>query len=350
MKQLNIYFSLCIFLVFSSCEEEITFKGSELAQKLVVNCLVAADSTLIAQVKHSTAIRESRNESNNVNDAQVKLYENAQFIGLLTLDTAKVNTRNPSESVINYTLKGFNATAGNSYKLEVEAPKYEPVKTHTTIPSPILIERIDTSFFTVRESWGYDRNVINFAITFNDTPTEKNFYRIVIREKIGKIGTYGQNPDDSWYYNINVWQSISYVESNDLSINPSGSSDEELFSSGTPNSSLVFNDDLFDGKKHTITVFSPYEYPQYDKKEFNEYSVELHSISKEYYLYAKSLSLFAYNDGDPFAEPVQVYSNIENGYGIFGAYSTAKQTILDGVYPDESATYFYEGNNDWVKD
>ena len=338
MKRFITLFFLSAFLLLMSCEEEIAFNGSDLAPKLVVNCLIAQDSTFVAQVKHSISITNTRYDRNYVNNANVKLYENSQFVGLLVLDTVKAETNSFNEPQFAYTLNGFKATAGNSYKLEVDVPNYESVSAQITIPKPVQIVRLDTSIITVRESWGGENRYINFAVYFKDPPAERNFYRIVIRKKTGTFKSWINYPN---YYNVQVIQSIPLVKSNDISINPTGSSNEDLFDAA-PNNSMVFSDDLFDGKDHAISVFTRNDYTYYSTLEFREFTIELHAISKEYYLYAKSLSLFYSKNDDPFAEPVQVYSNIEKGFGIFAGYSIAKEIFLDGVYPAEGADYFYE--------
>ncbi len=46
------------------------------------------------------------------------------------------------------------------------------------------------------------------------------------------------------------------------------------------------------------------------------------------YLYLRTKDVQYANDGNPFAEPINVYSNITNGYGIFGSYSVATYTII----------------------
>ena len=46
-------------------------------------------------------------------------------------------------------------------------------------------------------------------------------------------------------------------------------------------------------------------------------SIYLHNISKSYYYYRISLELYQNASGNPFAQPVQVFSNIENGFGVF---------------------------------
>ena len=41
------------------------------------------------------------------------------------------------------------------------------------------------------------------------------------------------------------------------------------------------------------------------------------NISKSYYYYRTSLELYVDAPRNPFAQPVQVFSNINNGFGIF---------------------------------
>lgn len=45
-------------------------------------------------------------------------------------------------------------------------------------------------------------------------------------------------------------------------------------------------------------------------------------VSEAYFLYKETYALQQSVDGDPFAEPVTVFNNIENGYGIFAGYRT----------------------------
>ena len=70
-----------------------------------------------------------------------------------------------------------------------------------------------------------------------------------------------------------------------------------------------------------------FEIPFYDESGYEDgydwsYKISgiriyLHNISKSYYYYRTSLELYQNTSGNPFAQPVQVYSNIENGFGIF---------------------------------
>ena len=55
--------------------------------------------------------------------------------------------------------------------------------------------------------------------------------------------------------------------------------------------------------------------------------VKVYQVTEEYFKYIKSLSAYQNSSDNPFAEPVNVYTNIANGYGIFSANTVAVDTI-----------------------
>jgi hypothetical protein len=55
--------------------------------------------------------------------------------------------------------------------------------------------------------------------------------------------------------------------------------------------------------------------------------VTLRTISEDFYNYKITGSLHDNSSGNPFAQPVNVYKNIENGFGIFAGYSESNFTI-----------------------
>ena len=55
--------------------------------------------------------------------------------------------------------------------------------------------------------------------------------------------------------------------------------------------------------------------------------VIVHTISKELYDYHQSLHKQLINNATPFTTPVSSFSNIENGLGVFGGFSTTNSLI-----------------------
>ncbi len=58
--------------------------------------------------------------------------------------------------------------------------------------------------------------------------------------------------------------------------------------------------------------------------------VELQALSPELYRYLKSVELFCITESDAFSEPVQIYSNVQNGWGILGALSYDRHFVEYG--------------------
>ncbi len=58
-----------------------------------------------------------------------------------------------------------------------------------------------------------------------------------------------------------------------------------------------------------------------------EVSLVVTSMDSAYFEYHKSLSLQRRNLEDPFAEPVTVFSNVENGLGVVGCYANQATTV-----------------------
>ena len=56
-------------------------------------------------------------------------------------------------------------------------------------------------------------------------------------------------------------------------------------------------------------------------EELGNVQVEVRTISPEYYKYFESLSRQLLNSQDPFAEPIQVFSNVDGGLGNFSSYN-----------------------------
>jgi len=69
----------------------------------------------------------------------------------------------------------------------------------------------------------------------------------------------------------------------------------------------------------------------------NNLNIELFSISKDIYMYLLTFQAQQETEESPFAEPVMVYNNIKDGYGIFAGFSVYKDSIL---IPNMSPDYY----------
>lgn len=125
------------------------------------------------------------------------------------------------------------------------------------------------------------------SVTFQDRPNEDNYY--LVRSKIIK------KIDSLETYNVYTWTANPLIEEVQNGLG------------------LFFDDKTFDGQLHTLNLRleNQYIHPTDD-----DIAVYIESISADHYKYLLSNQRFANADGNPFAEPVIVHSNIEGGYGI----------------------------------
>ena len=100
--------------------------------------------------------------------------------------------------------------------------------------------------------------------------------------------------------------------------------DEVFQNGGSPwREQGLFNDLLFNGQNKTLELEIPND-SWSGSEDGYDWSYQtltlrlyLHNITLSYYYYRTSLELFQNASGNPFAQPVQVFSNVENGFGVF---------------------------------
>ena len=73
----------------------------------------------------------------------------------------------------------------------------------------------------------------------------------------------------------------------------------------------------------SITSFSSFSLS------FSSFAVDLNIVvcSKAGYDHLVSYDRYLFTGDDPFAQPVQVYSNVTNGFGIFAGMRSTYETI-----------------------
>lgn len=82
---------------------------------------------------------------------------------------------------------------------------------------------------------------------------------------------------------------------------------------------LLLTDQSFNGGTFTVRFFA-------DSFDDGDQFLEVYRISEDAYRYARSFAAYIEAGDNPFAEPVQVHGNVENGYGAF--VTTNVQRVL----------------------
>ncbi|MDA9946183.1 DUF4249 domain-containing protein [Schleiferiaceae bacterium] len=139
------------------------------------------------------------------------------------------------------------------------------------------------------------------VITLKDIPGVNQHYIVSIDVHF-RTALSGQ--DTSEYYNL-YWET-EYPNSTRL---------------WGQESALLLSEDGLDRdiKFSAATGINPIDFAM-----LHEYRVKVSALSEEMYLFYKSYSAYENANGNPFAEPVVLYSNMSNNMGCFGVSTTKR--------------------------
>lgn len=290
MKFLIPTFILAFSLMLSSCEKEIDFKGDVSAPRLVLNGIVELDSNFTVFLERSTFFLDNSPQSSQA------ISEGATLI-VKNLDNNQTYSMNASTEGNRYVFP-FTVTPNTRYSIEVSHPDYPSISSEMKTLSGVQIISVDTS--------SYEQNFdsrLRFEVKWNDNASEENYYLVqVILTDVWDEGSYT--------YPL-------YVSSTDPAVDNSGNTGIDGSLNDVP--FLALSDATFNGGQKTLK-FESYN-PFYWGGDETTLKIQIISMSKEVFMYKKSVDLFLQQDF--FSEPVKVFSNILNGFGIFGFTSTS---------------------------
>lgn len=334
---------------FLGCSQRIDFENEFMTNQLVVNAIVAADSLIRVDVYRNTSINEVFYKQ--VPDADVSIWQNGKKLETLRLDNTLIRNsyKHQDDTVFFYITTSTKALPGNTYRLEVKHPEFETAFCETTVPQPVQIDRIDTSSIYELGS-NMESLQFNFVINFSDPIENSNYYRLLVYLQYGKQWQTVTYNDTTHYIHIYDQELISIQSKDPVFINENEDADNEILG-GSLNSYDAFSDELFQGESYKLHFYDLSKiiwsgnnkdsepWFKIEPGEFYHFTIELQSISRESYLYFKSVDSQQSVDDLPFIEPVPVFNNVENGMGIFGSYSSSRVEVTFGEYPVEGIEY-----------
>lgn len=282
---------LPLLFVLSACEQVIKPDLPEHTPRLVLQAFFTSDSTWAAFVGRSAGILESMPYGEmSVADAEVDLLKEGRVIDRLEFFQR--------ERV--YVWEKGVLQVGESYSLRVSAPGFSTIEATDTIPRLVPTAIVSYLTHTSDRSESRIKGDMSIKLEIQDPPGETNYYQIRMfffsssNRYEGSFST--KDP------------SIMADNSTDFLVEEEGS-----FSGRAP----FFKGTLFDGQTHQIELSSDYNAPEHSR-----FYVQVLYISETYYEYLRSSRLHDSAQDNPFAEPISVYGNVENGYGIFAGYSS----------------------------
>lgn len=290
------FLSLFFLLLFFSCEKEIEYKGEGKSPVLVLDAILETNAPPLIRLSRSVFFLSNNNNAVDagISGATVKLYNVTDGLEyILTPGSSK-----------GYYQGTENIKPNTVYRIEISHPDYVSISSEMTTVSEVELMSLDTM-----------RVIEDFIIRYQNTfafkdPAGSNFYSVMCTtEKEVTLFDF-----DSTIISIDTLNSIEYVSTVDPSFG--------FYKSN----SMFFNDAFFENKLKTMMVeFIDYSY--YGMSQQNKFlskRVVLTHVSEGVFNYFKSIENNQPNG--PFNDPTNVYTNVKNGLGIFGSFSSSELT------------------------
>lgn len=283
-------------LILIACEETITINGTESARQIVINSIISTDSTWNVNLSYSQSIFDDK-------EIEFIEYASAKVTNLMTGQTFFLkNTGNGDFR------RALQPSEGHAYELEINTLDGKTATAQTYVPSVLKVDVVKNDLL---DSEG--NQSIEIDIEIEDNPNEENFYVWELVEN--KRESITTEPGES---TNNKVQALDGPESN---------STVDLKSLNSP---LFISDNNFNGKTYSakITVGddvlnSVVGEPSSDGPEYPRFKLRIMAVSKDLFEYLRTYEIYKQTEIKitSIAQPVEVYSNIENGLGIFGGYN-----------------------------
>jgi len=305
MYKSSIFF--VIILTLLSCTKEIEIDLPKPQTKISVFSTITPFTSPIPKYLNISLLKSNYIFDSThyyINDATVYYSMNNIIIDTLDYDIQN-KTYTISSSIQSYPI------AGNKYGITIVKSGFDTISATTIVPQKVEITDTSITPIVYFDETGSVSSEIR--ISFNDNANIKNYYEIVVSDIS---------------YNYNNINELYRLSTNDKSVVvQSYYPSLDRFDLRMPRF-LLFTDDFFNGTSHTMSIYYTPPQTESDHRYISSHyiSVHLRNVTKDYFMYKTTMLQHLYQREENIlygmGEPINVHSNIKNGYGIFAAYNT----------------------------
>ena len=304
--------------LLSSCEKEIELKTKS-SKCIVANALITDNEPIEVSV-YSGVDFVGRNSSQWLEDATLAVYRNGELleeiIGMNTDSSYRT-------SVI--------PVVGETYTIKVDCQRYPSATATATVPNPLQVKVLQTDSVQMRiHDDGYKtyESAGEVELSITDTTNELRYYLLTI---IG-YHYFMKTPDDIKTTYLTPRYNNSTAQSTSMSDILTHLFESDDVKEIEEKNYILLSNQNWRGKSTTLRFGLCHcsEIPS---------DINVMSFDEEYYKYfiSKELQQNSEEDDLMFGEPVNIYSNVKNGLGLFAGYNlaTAKlYSVCDTIYKD----------------
>ena len=288
MKKYITYLFPIFTIILSSCEKYIEVELPPHVPKFIINAQLEPGIPVMVFVTQSRGILQDSNFS-PVRDATVEIIEDGEKSYFLEFR----GVEQTYWTVNGYVSDELKIKAGKTYEVIVSG-RMETARSKVTVPNPVALKSVEIQ-------QGND-NMSEITIIFDD-PQERNFYEFNVSFSAMRILEGWGGTIDTVYH------------TGDIGIEPLNPVYKKNYNT---RGKVLLDDGLFNGREARLQFSGNFNFLGN-----MEIKMIMRSVTEDYFKYYSTLNLQNQVSGDPLATPVQVFSNIEGGRGIFiGAAKT----------------------------
>lgn len=278
----NLFLFISVVFGITACQKYIDIYIPDHGRKIVLNCLYSDTALFHIQLSLSKHILDNSHTYMPISGATIEIYQNDTLKELCT-----------EYDVGLYRTQWLRPSAGQKHKIIVryqdqiiEAQSYLPEKNAKMIFLDSML---------IKQEYSY-----SLRLKFRIISNALNQYFLIHFPAAMHNGHYSE-------------QTFLYFQTSDPLLETNNGY------------AAIFTNESFPGSSRTISV----DLDAYAFSGDSTYILyfELLTLSKDAYYYLRSVMKQQTASISPFAEPVIVYSNIQNGYGIFGGYTIYRDSI-----------------------
>ncbi len=262
-------------MILTSCKSMITdveIPANKTESELVIISYISPDDSLV-KVKLYKSAAYFNNAGINEEDYYVK-------DGTITISDGTITKQfsyNAASKEYICTDNTFKIQAGANYTIETSTPDGKTNRaTCTAVSDKVEDFSIEVSDSIINGQYSYGQIEYTIDISIPDIANQENYYRILAYNREDTMNTYPS---------LDEYKTDERLDGQDIKFR------SKLFVSDTTKKMEVF----------------------------------LLTCDKAYYDYHKSV--WNNNSGSPFSEPTMVYSNTENGMGVFCSYRWIRKEL-----------------------
>lgn len=285
---------------FAGCQKYVEFKVPIPETKPVLNCLFEQDSAFTIRVSLSMSMYDSREVM--VENAVLKLFADGEL----------VENIQPMPDSAGFYKSAYKAKPEIEYTIIGYIEGFAPISATDKIPYAIIPKKYVFERAAVINPYGGSCD--RATVTFVDPASETNYYGVLI---------YAHYFSSFWGETNNIIDFCNWQYNDPVLIA------ENIATRSSP----FFSDQLFNGQEYTMEI----PIGLIDESEEPEHYFFFEHLSPAFYQYRKSVTTHLDNQEGEEVElfiidagnPVSLYSNIENGYGIFAGKNAQRFKITD---------------------